>query len=330
MTEYFRMFSRASCRHALFAGLLATSLQGSALADWFGLNVERISYGNGLSAINLYASFDDPGDRVLAVEDATIFTNLPNGFVQAAASPYWKPVNQSSIASQDSCVCIDSSTTNSMIQAAGTIGLPTFLNYDASNGDTDFSYFRGALQGASWANADPSGTVGLADGGKVLLAHLVIGPGVNECAGLWAGMKVRYTRAQDGSTVVAEVPLAFIASVAASAVCGHNACTDCCVPNPFPIGSCADASCCQVVCPADPYCCDTWWDTACAQAAIELCGDCAPLCNGDLDHDGIVGGADLGMLLNAWQRPGVTDLNEDLTTNGADLGVLLNAWGSCP
>jgi len=55
-------------------------------------------------------------------------------------------------------------------------------------------------------------------------------------------------------------------------------------------------------------------------------------CPADLTGDGIVGGADLGQLLNAWGScPGCpADLTGDGIVNGADLGALLNAWGACP
>lgn len=47
---------------------------------------------------------------------------------------------------------------------------------------------------------------------------------------------------------------------------------------------------------------------------------------GDLDGDGLVNGADLGLLLAGWGESGSTDLDDDGTTNGADLGLLLAAW----
>ena len=59
-------------------------------------------------------------------------------------------------------------------------------------------------------------------------------------------------------------------------------------------------------------------------------------CLGDLNLDGIVSGADLGLLLGAWGVcPGGTtgcigDLNNDGVVSGADLGLLLGAWGPCP
>jgi hypothetical protein len=36
---------------------------------------------------------------------------------------------------------------------------------------------------------------------------------------------------------------------------------------------CSDPACVEVVCGADPFCCDTSWDTLCGFEAQELCGD---------------------------------------------------------
>ncbi len=57
-------------------------------------------------------------------------------------------------------------------------------------------------------------------------------------------------------------------------------------------------------------------------------GDTTPPCPSDLDGDGQVDGADLGLLLGAWGTTSA-DLNDDGTTDGADLGLLLAAWGPC-
>ena len=51
-----------------------------------------------------------------------------------------------------------------------------------------------------------------------------------------------------------------------------------------------------------------------------------PAIPGDLDGNGMVNGADLGILLGAWNESGPTDLSGDGTTNGADLGILLGNW----
>lgn len=57
-------------------------------------------------------------------------------------------------------------------------------------------------------------------------------------------------------------------------------------------------------------------------------------CVADLNGNGSVDGADLGVVLSNWassgQQGSVTgDLNGDGTVNGADLGLLLSAWGPC-
>lgn len=53
----------------------------------------------------------------------------------------------------------------------------------------------------------------------------------------------------------------------------------------------------------------------------------APL--GDLNGDGLVDGADLGILLGDWGAGGVpADLNGDGLVDGADLGILLGNWGA--
>jgi uncharacterized protein (DUF2141 family) len=47
---------------------------------------------------------------------------------------------------------------------------------------------------------------------------------------------------------------------------------------------------------------------------------------GDLNGDGVVNGADLGILLTGWGTSGAGDLNGDGVVDGADLGILLTAW----
>ena len=58
---------------------------------------------------------------------------------------------------------------------------------------------------------------------------------------------------------------------------------------------------------------------------------CTPFeepCPEDLNGDGIVNGADLGLLLGSWGTSG-QDINGDGIVDGADLGLLLGAWGDC-
>jgi len=57
----------------------------------------------------------------------------------------------------------------------------------------------------------------------------------------------------------------------------------------------------------------------------------SPACEGDLNGDDVVDGADLGLLLGEWGAgPGAaSDLNGDGVVDGADLGLLLGIWGPC-
>ena len=74
---------------------------------------------------------------------------------------------------------------------------------------------------------------------------------------------------------------------------------------------------------------DTPENYAAAFAAAEAAMS-PPGCIGDLDNDGVIGGADLGIMLGNWGLPGAGDLDSSGAVNGADLGSLLGKWGACP
>jgi hypothetical protein len=63
---------------------------------------------------------------------------------------------------------------------------------------------------------------------------------------------------------------------------------------------------------------------------VEITAPAAPPCTGDLNGDGNVTGADLGLLLGNWGFSGTGDLNGDGVVTGADLGLLLGQWGASP
>jgi hypothetical protein len=75
-------------------------------------------------------------------------------------------------------------------------------------------------------------------------------------------------------------PWTFVGSLAAAATlslatsgfgqCGTGG--DCCAANPGPF--CSDVTCCEQVCAADPFCCDTQWDQVCADTAAGVCEAC--------------------------------------------------------
>ncbi|MBX3356575.1 MAG: lytic polysaccharide monooxygenase [Phycisphaeraceae bacterium] len=51
-------------------------------------------------------------------------------------------------------------------------------------------------------------------------------------------------------------------------------------------------------------------------------------CPADLNNDGSINGADLAIVLGAWNTPS-GDLNGDGVTDGADIAVVLGSWGAC-
>jgi hypothetical protein len=68
-------------------------------------------------------------------------------------------------------------------------------------------------------------------------------------------------------------------------------------------------------------------NAALAWVESNLVGD-APACPADLDGDGDVGAADLGILLSGWGTP-TGDIDGDGLADSVDLGQLLSAWGGC-
>jgi len=63
-----------------------------------------------------------------------------------------------------------------------------------------------------------------------------------------------------------------IAAPGFSQSCGDPAAGDCCIANGTPF--CDDTECCDAICAADPFCCDTQWDQICADAAVAGCAAC--------------------------------------------------------
>lgn len=52
-------------------------------------------------------------------------------------------------------------------------------------------------------------------------------------------------------------------------------------------------------------------------------------CPADFDHDGIVGGSDLAVILGNWSGSGNGDIDGNGNVDGVDLATLLSAWGAC-
>jgi hypothetical protein len=56
--------------------------------------------------------------------------------------------------------------------------------------------------------------------------------------------------------------------------CGDPCAGDCCSSHGTP--KCNDATCCEVVCKADPFCCESSWDFGCAEIARDICAAACP------------------------------------------------------
>ena len=82
---------------------------------------------------------------------------------------------------------------------------------------------------------------------------------------------------------------------------------------------CTHGLCCTYVCETDPYCCLVAWDDSC----VALTGKCT-IKQGDLNGDGFVNAADVGIMLAEWGgEDSPADLDDDGDVDGGDLGALL-------
>jgi hypothetical protein len=64
--------------------------------------------------------------------------------------------------------------------------------------------------------------------------------------------------------------------------------------------------------------------------AVAVFLNCVPVCDADLNGDGLVNAADLAILLGAWgSGDRAADLDNDAVVGAADLAILLGAWGDC-
>ena len=100
--------------------------------------------------------------------------------------------------------------------------------------------------------------------------------------------------------VVTSAGTIFVSCAPSAPSCGEAAAGSCFTTHGSP--NCDSASCCSAVCSADPFCCNTQWDSICVQEAYQYCAP-APPCppnNPDLDGNGIIDGGDLAVLLSQW------------------------------
>jgi hypothetical protein len=91
--------------------------------------------------------------------------------------------------------------------------------------------------------------------------------------------------------------------------CGEGG--DCCAPNFGSVG-CKDAECCETICTADPFCCETEWDDICADQALTGCAVCLVDCP-------------LPAFTSQEQEPCGTDLNGGCNGGGVEFVSALPA-----
>ncbi|MHC5028842.1 MAG: hypothetical protein ACYTGR_18995, partial [Planctomycetota bacterium] len=134
--------------------------------------------------------------------------------------------------------------------------------------------------------------------------------------------------------------LAFAFALAAIMTCtctpalaaGGGACPGdgCCYVNNGTPG-CDDAACCETVCAADAFCCETSWDSICAAAAVDACFD--PICAGDTNGDFNIDVTDLTNVILEWGSMASCGTGADVAPNGVvdvgDLTAVILNWGTC-
>lgn len=160
-----------ACATAVAAGA-CLGCTGTSGADFYGWTIDHIDLPNGNVIINVYAGFTRTSDRLLRVYDANVTTNVAGGFHQSEQNPFWVPAFQDPQTDDDSFVCIDVNPAGNATASYVTPD-PNFVNFDDVYGATTFNAIEGVGSGAGWTNANPTGSIGLADGYKVLVAHFV-------------------------------------------------------------------------------------------------------------------------------------------------------------
>ena len=107
--------------------------------------------------------------------------------------------------------------------------------------------------------------------------------------------------------------------------CGAPAAGDCCVSNGSP--GCNDTVCCESVCLADPFCCNSVWDGICVSQALSVCAVCqtGACCFGDFPNQSCT---DAITALECAAAGGVYQ-GDDTTCDAAGCVDLCPGEGSC-
>lgn len=156
---------------------LALCVESAAHAGFTGWIMEGGQIGTSeYWMMNIYAHFSEQTDKLVNVANSNITATFQGGFYQSADHPFWNPSNtQNKNTSVDSWVTIDTNPNGNGNAYSGTIGDGNFQNFADYSGTTtyDFSVIENGPHGAGWYTGNPLNNFGLADGGTVLVAHLV-------------------------------------------------------------------------------------------------------------------------------------------------------------
>jgi CSLREA domain-containing protein len=108
--------------------------------------------------------------------------------------------------------------------------------------------------------------------------------------------------------------------------CGTLGAGPCHLSNSSP--GCYEDDCCATVCAVDAFCCNTRWDSVCADEARSMC-TLACLADCGANPDGVVDVTDLLAVLAQWGNTSPCDTDDSGTTDVTDLLKVLGDWGPC-
>jgi hypothetical protein len=104
--------------------------------------------------------------------------------------------------------------------------------------------------------------------------------------------------------------------------CGSPDAGDCCVANTTPF--CSDAECCNIVCAADAFCCNTQWDQFCADAAATLCTSCGG--SGPPANDECVNAVEIFVGVTEFSTVGATGTNANVCAKFGNPNLYNDIW----
>ncbi|MFM7051411.1 MAG: hypothetical protein ACKOYN_04655 [Planctomycetota bacterium] len=281
------------------AAVLTVAAASIARADFTGWTTERIDR-DGLVRIDVFATFDDPLDRLTVVRDLTLAEGAPVFHHRDALT---QGIDSTLVGSWDPNFVLTPDAMDSYLMLGGGTG---FASGNATFADQTWGAASWHVAQIPFGNylSGPAIIVSLQNGqndaGKdlrVQVGSFVLSPSDAD-AGAILYAKITYRDGTDGSFPERR--------------------TQFCVGGPCEIPDC-DAD--GVIDGAEIAYGSADWDS-------DGVPDSCERERGDLNLDDQTNGADLAMLLSDWGPGiGIADINRDQLVNGADLAIVLSNWG---